>query len=234
VTQPDVKRHSLLYPEFFAGLDPVSYSLSPELFTRLWRQTAVDPRWLRVHVHKAAPSAVRTTWLYVTCGLSDPDLTSSTLLEKGLSGLGAEFTLETPNEAPWAMRRLQEIASLQLVIAAGRFGEHRLLDDEDLVPLHGPISSPSASALHWLLIAPARRPPYAFELASGMVRFRSLLGITPEEAMFAQQFGSDNLVVLLQRNGFFPLVDAERRSVVTNRPPKSPPTETSSRSPREP
>jgi hypothetical protein len=51
------------------------------------------------------------------------------------------------------------------------------------------------------------------------VLFLSLLGVTAEEARFVEQFGADSLLVLLERNGWFPLVDPARRSVVTARRP---------------
>ncbi len=215
------QRHRVLYPEFFAGLEPGSYPLSRELFTEFWRQNEVDPGWLRVHVLKAAPSAVRPTWLYVTCGLSDPDRTAAALPEEGLSGLGCEFSLETSEDAAWPIVRLQEVAALQLLLGAGRFGDSRLLENEDLLPLHGPISRDGTSALRWLLIAPAGRRPDTFQLPTGRVRFGTVLGITTEEAALAQQFGADNLIVLLERNGFFPLVAPERKSVVIRRSPSA-------------
>ena len=216
---PDVhaQRHRVLYPEFFAGLEPEFHPLSREIFAGFWRQKEVEPRWLGVHVHKAAPSAVRPTWLYVTCGLSDPDHTAVSPSEERCSGLGCEFTLETADDAVWPIVRLQEVAALQLLLGAGRFGDSRLLESEDLLPLHSPITRDGTSAVRWLLIAPAGRQPDAFRLPTGLVRFRSLLGITVEEAALVQQFGADNLIVLLKRNGLFPLVVPERSSIVTYR-----------------
>lgn len=216
---PDVQaqRHHVLYPEFFAGFESGAYPLTSELFTKFWRQTEVDPRWLQVHVHKAAPSPVRPTWLYVTCGLSDPDHTAVTAPQEGSSGLGCEFKLETSQDTAWPMVRLQQVAALQLLLGAGRFGDSRLLEDEDLLPLHQPITRDGTSALRWLLVATGGRRPYAFQLPTGSVRFCTLLGITNEEAALAQQFGASNLVELLDRNGFYPLVDPERSSVVISR-----------------
>jgi len=220
---PDVhaQRHHVLYPEFFAGFESGAYPLTRELFTKVWRQKEVDPRWLRVHVHKAAPSSVRPTWLYVTCGLSDPDPTATAPPEEGLSGLGCEFKLETSEDTAWPMVRLQEVAALQLLLGAGRFGDCRLLEDEDLLPLHQPITRDGTSALRWLLVATGGRRPYAFQLPTGLVRFCNLLGITNEEAVLAQQVGAGNLIVLLERNGFFPLVAPERTSVVIRRSPSA-------------
>lgn len=215
----DSIRHRLLYPEFFAGFDPAFYPLSRELFTELWRQPDVESAWLDVHVHKAAPSDVRPTWLYVTCGLSDPELATDACRKEGLSGLGCEFRIETTAEASWPVIRLRETAALQILLSAGRLKNKKLLDVDDVIPLNTSLSGDRNSALRWLLVAPASRRPYTFQLPSGLVHFRSLLGITDEEAAFSQQFGASNLVVLLERNGWFPLIVPERKSIVTARSP---------------
>ncbi len=217
------QRHRLLYPELFDGLRPTTYPLTREFVRRAWRQDDVDERWLRVHVHKAAPTDVRPTWLYVTCGLSDPELGPAAGPKAAIaapSGLGCEFRIETTEDADWPVVRLLEVAALQLLITAGRFGaDARPLDDEGVLPLHAPITRASDSALHWLLVGPPGRPPYAFQLPSGYVLFLSLLGITAEEAQFSEQFGAGLLVGLLERNGWLPLVDPARRSVVNARRP---------------
>lgn len=65
-------REEVLYPEFFGPLAPSIAPLSGELFHEMFKQESVDPRWLHVGVMTAPPTAQRTTWIYVTSGLSNP------------------------------------------------------------------------------------------------------------------------------------------------------------------
>jgi Suppressor of fused protein (SUFU) len=53
-----------------------------------------------------------------------------------------------------------------------------------------------------------------FELASGWIELYKAFGATEEEATYAREHGTDELVRILARVGGFPVTEPRRKSVV--------------------
>lgn len=207
------QREEVIYPQLFGGLEPSIAPLSVELFRDMFAQSEIDPRWLHVGVMVSPPADARSSWLYVSSGLSNP-WDSET--PEAVSGLGREFVLETRERADWAILRLQHVIAFELLLAAGRYPGKQPLHMFDRLPLRGPITFTGSSPIHYLLVVGFPAQPSRFRLESGEVELISLVGITDDEAGYARFRDGESLVGELQRAGIFPLTDPTRHSVVAN------------------
>lgn len=206
-------REETFYREFFGDIGQTIHTIPDELFKKIG-VAKIDPRWLTHGVFESMPSAERPHWLYVTSALSNPWGQSPDDADaNAYSGLGFEFTLETPGQSPWAISTLQWIMAMQILVASG-FMEGGLLELDDLVPLGGPIIPNSDCPIQHLIIAEPARYPKRFELPSGHVDFMLCVGITDRERDFAKTQGTPQLVNLLKHHVVFPLTDTARKSVM--------------------
>jgi hypothetical protein len=172
------------------------------------------PGWRNHGVFACPPHGERTTWAYVTSGLSNPwNLDQEGRDPSGFSGLGFELMVETPAAADWAVPLLHNLMAYELLVAVGTYDNAELLEYGNRVPLGGSITPTFDSAICWLLVEPPQRVPPSFEIASGRVDLYQLVGVTEAEVEFARQNDQDALVELLQQEGVYPATDAARRSV---------------------
>jgi hypothetical protein len=205
-------REEEVYPRLFGSRGQNIFVLKPTLFTDTFKQSTLDPRWLNHGVFECAPTAARSTWLYVSSGLSNaweddhPDPT-------GPSGLGMEFLLETIEQAEWPILRLQQLVAFQILVACDKYPGRGLVNHHDRVPLRGSIS-PGSSALTWLYIGSPEPHAASFQLPTGSVDLLMVVGVTEEEAAFARERGGDDLVSLLRANGIYPVTDPARATVL--------------------
>ena len=210
------------YPQFFGKLGEGIYTLTPKIFAELG-ETDVDPRHLTIGVLESPPNEQHGHWLYVTSGLSNPWGDGPGAAEpEALSGLGLELTMHTPAKAPWAIRVLQWLMAVQVLVATGKMEGH-LLEYADRVPLGSPLGD-STGALDWLVIAPpeeisadggaAAGYPARFTLASGHVDLMLVLAVTAREADFSRTQGIDALASLLRHHGVYPVSDPARPAVL--------------------
>ena len=177
----------------------------------MFGQSTIDPRWLHIGVMIAPPTATRTSWLYVSSGLSNPWDANSPAIA---SGLGREFIIEAPTRADWPIVRLQHVIAFELLLDAGRYAAHQPLGRFDRLPLRGPITSEHDSRLQYLFVTPGFRSKHIIQLESGQVELLTLVGITAEEAEFAREHGGELLLATLRRFGASPVTDPSRQSVV--------------------
>jgi hypothetical protein len=204
-------REEEVYPRLFGSMGETICVLTPDMFTDTFKQESFDPRWLTYGVFECPPTPERRSWLYVSSGLSNaweddrpnPD---------GPSGLGMEFVLETPEQAPWAILRLQHVVVFQILIACGRYPGRDLLDVFDRIPLRCSIS-PEASELSWLMIAPPRGYASTFRLPTGSVDILTVVGISEDEAALARSQGGDVLLGLLRAHDAYPVTNPKRASL---------------------
>ncbi|HKW48356.1 MAG TPA: suppressor of fused domain protein [Gemmatimonadaceae bacterium] len=206
------QREETVYPALFGALEPSIAPLDAALFRDMFRQEAIDPRWLHVGVLIAPPTAARASWIYMSSGLSNPWESDE---PEELSGLGCELILEAPTRADWPVLRLQHAIAFEILLAAGRYPGRERLGRYDRLPLRSPITFTGDSLLRFLLIAPTSSPASFFQLESGQVELMTLVGITEDEAEFARTHGGDMLVEQLQRDGAFPVTLPERHSVLS-------------------
>lgn len=208
-------REEVVYRSLFGDIGSGVYTLSPDIFTEVFRQEEIDPRWMFYGVFECPPHAERNSWLYISSGLSNPwDDNPDEYTSNERSGLGVEFAIETDVQAEWAIVMLQRMIAFNLLIASGRFGTNRPLALGDRIPLNGSVALDQPSALRNLVIARAEHYTPSFVLPSGHVDILHFIGITDTELAFAQAHGSDVLVECLKKAGVFPLTKASRNSIV--------------------
>src|ERR1700675_415989 len=93
-------REEKLYPTHFGSKRQGIYVLDGELFTNVFHQQSYDPRWLTHGVIEFEPAEIRSSWIYVSSGLSnawEADLPQP----NAPSGLGCEFLFQCPAQSRW-------------------------------------------------------------------------------------------------------------------------------------
>jgi hypothetical protein len=208
-------REEKLYPAFFGPFEQGMFPLQAATFTAIGKKDP-DPRFLFHGVMVSPPNPDRSTFLYVTTGMSNAwGATPETANPEEYSGLGFEFVMETPERSPWAVALLHWLMAVQLCVATGDL-EGSLIEANDRIPVGGPIDG-RKSQLNTLLISEPLLPcryPGRFALASGKADILVCVGITQREREFANDQGSPGLADLLQHRGHFPLTDPNRPSAV--------------------
>lgn len=177
------EREEKSYKEIFGDTGPGIFPLSNETFDRM-NAKEVDPRWLTHGVFKCPPTDNRSTWAYVTSGMSNPWETEE---PEEYSGLGVEFLMETENEETWAIEVLQTLMAYNLLLATGKMGDSPLLDYGDRVPLA------LSDSIKTMMFTQPVAFPSSFSIKSGSVDLLQVMGITPSELEEAKQTSSDNL-----------------------------------------
>src|SRR5215510_7275147 len=203
-------REEQIYRDLFGPDSGGIYPLDRKAFEPFGKGE-VDPRWLTHGVCKFPPNGQRTTWLYVTSGLSnawndkEPD-------PNDWSGLGCELVLETTADFPWALFHLRRLLAFQILLGWGRYEGKELLSIGDRIPLRHPIDG-ADSLLTWLLVVPPFGYPAEFQLPSGRAAFLHIVGITETEAAFARNNEYLPLLAKLSPTGY-PTTIPTRLSVV--------------------
>jgi hypothetical protein len=186
--------------------------LDGELFTNVFHQESYDPRWLTHGVIEFEPAEKRSSWVYVSSGLSnawqadfpEPDAPS---------GLGCEFLFQCPAQSRWAIILLQRMLAFQILLAAGRFAGRGPLGIWDRIPLRSPIDG-SHSQLTWVVLMPATEFTGVQQLPFGQFQFNQFVGITENEAEYARASGGEELLRLLLKHKAAPITDPNRESIV--------------------
>ena len=204
-------REVVLYPSLFGKESRGIFPIPADMITGMFKQESLDPRWLHYGVFEFAPTANRQSWLYVTSGMSNdweadkPDPTTP-------SRLGCEFVFETVQQSDWAIRRLLQVMTFQILICHGRFPNSSPLGDYDRIPLRGSIQ-PEPSALTFLLLAPTSVFPRAAQLDSAPFDFYHVVGISESEAAYGRSHYGEELVRKLLAQGYFPVTDPRRNEL---------------------
>ena len=207
-------REEVLYPSLFGDARRGIFPIQAEMITGVFKQESFDPRWLHCGVFEFAPTIARSSWLYVTSGMSNdweaerPDATTP-------SGFGCEFVFETTQQSDWAILRLLHLMTFQVLLCHGRYPGREPLSDFDRIPLRGPIR-PEHSVLSYLMLAPPSRFPREAQLESGSFDFYQAVGISEAEAAYARSNNGSALLELLVAHGCFPVTDPDRREVTTD------------------
>jgi hypothetical protein len=197
------EREEKSYKEIFGDTGPGIFPLSNEIFDRM-NAKGIDPRWLTHGVFKCPPSGNRSTWSYVTSGMSNPWETEE---PEEYSGLGVEFLMETENEETWAIEILQTLMAYNLLLSTGQMGDFPPLDYGHRVPL-----ALSESIKTMLFTQPVNFPSN-FSIKSGSIDLLQVVGITPSELEAAKQTSSEDIKEKLISNTGGLVTCKERASV---------------------
>ena len=204
-------REEIVYPSLFGPISRGTFVLSSELFTDVFAQETVDPRWLHYGVIEFAPTLKRNSWIYISTGASNPwELEPEQYSESEFSGFGTEIVLETAEQADWAIIVLQRALAFNILLAHGRYGNKPTLDYGDRIPLGSPITLQGDSRVRNLIATKPSHYDDHFRLESGRVDLLHLVGATDREMDFAKENGSAELTKLLGGAGFVPVTVVDR------------------------
>ena len=131
-------RESTLYPRLFGSISRGIFVIPYELFAKTFGQADVDPRWLHYGVFEYAPTSTRSSWVYVTSGMSTP-WEAEQPDPSTVSGLGCEFLFESSVQGDWAVRRLWQLMAYQMLLFHGRYPGREPLTTFDRLPLRSAI-----------------------------------------------------------------------------------------------
>lgn len=211
LTRAWTQREEELYPLLFGELGEGIYTLPAAVFEQGFAQQHIQPEWLSYGVLEAKPWPRRNSWLYVSSGLSNP--LGESLLDdarEDISGLGIEFVIETPEQAPWAVSLIHHMMAYHLLMVYGKFDEDiAALDYFDCIAL-----GQAGAGLPFLMIVKPLHYPATAQLDSGAFDFFHLLGITHEEYQFAAEAGAEELYAILRRELPSLQTDPKRTSLI--------------------
>jgi hypothetical protein len=207
-------REETVYRALFGSVGDGIAVLTADMFGDLGA-ASVDPRWLSIGVIAFAPSGPRSSWIYVSSGLSNPwDTDPGDWASSEYSGLGVEFVLETPQQGDWAQALLLEIVAYAMLVAAGFFGERPHMSYGHRMAMAEPIGPDGNSELTSVVLVEPDHYASRFKLESGAVDLLHVLGITAAELQFAKETSSAELVGRLRSAGVYPRTDPRRRSIL--------------------
>jgi hypothetical protein len=208
-------REDRIYSELFGDLGSGIYTLDQEVFGK-FGQKNLDPRWLSHGVFECPPNDRRSSWLYVSSGLSNAwdDIAPN---PDGISGLGSEFLMETVEQARWAIVILRQFVAYQILLAHGRYPGKVVLGSWDWIDLRTPIDS-AASLMTKILFIPSPNYGGPQQLSTGQFSFLQIVGLTSDELAFMQEHGVARLHPLLLQMGAAPINDPKRSSIPLGKP----------------
>jgi Suppressor of fused protein (SUFU) len=212
-------REETLFPRLFGNTSRGIFVIPHDMFIKTFAQTDVDPRWLHYGVFEYAPKHDRSSWVYVTSGMSTP-WEAEEANPDAVSGLGCEFVLESSSQGDWAIRRLWQLMGYQILLGHGRYPGREPLGIFDRLPLRSPIWD-RESEIQSLMIAPGDPLMGTQQLESGSFELLRVVGITDSEAAYARAQGGDVLVQRLLAAAAIPVTDPTRQSLILgNDPPQ--------------
>ena len=202
-------REESLYPALFGNQAEGIFTIPMQ---NLEKGGIADPRWASCGVIRFAPTDTRSSWLYVSSGLSN-EWFDSTPDRAGVSGFGCEFVLETPTQEQWPIQRLHQIMCYQIALCLGQHPDSDPMTIGDRIPLGNSIDF-RASDLRYLLVTEPTRCPPTFNQDSGRSAFLQLIGISESERAFAEENGFEQLIERLKADSEFPTTDPARNVIL--------------------
>lgn len=204
-----VKARELALEAVFGATEPPDTVLAPD-------DEEVARAWPAGGFHRYAPRGERTSWLYVTHGLSQPfeerDVHALRDDPDALSGLGLEYVVACADDAAWPLELLLGLVRQVLLDDAAT-----LLEPGRLRACHSPIGG--RGALRHVLATLS--PEYELDLLlpAGHCVLVHLVGVTDGEATRAQAepdiLGSLVLERVLYAFGVGGLTDPDRECLTT-------------------
>ena len=207
-------REEKVYPSYFGEKPTQIYNLSEEVFTIGYNMEAYDPSWLSNIVIEYPPTEKRKSWLYVTSGLSNPvGQEPENINPADYSGMGFEMIIETIEKCFWPVQILHRMMAYQILVSTTHI-EGNLLDYHVVIPFGEGITEES-KICSFVIVEPEeeRNYPLGFDLASGVVDFFVLFGITQEEADSLPEDGESEIVYQFLAQTEYPITNALRNTI---------------------
>ena len=208
-------REERLYPKFFGKTPLQIYNLPAEVFKEGYHMAEYDPAWLTNIVIEYKPIEERKSWLYVTSGLSNPiGQEPENINPKDFSGMGFEMIIETNEKCFWPVQVLHRLIAYQILISTSHL-EGDLLDYGIIIPFGEGVTEESKIS-NFVIVEPneERKYPNEFSLASGMVDFFVLFGVTQTEVDSLPQDGETDIVHHFMEQTEYPVTNSNRDSIV--------------------
>ncbi|WP_167595121.1 suppressor of fused domain protein [Collimonas pratensis] len=207
-------REEQLYPRLFGQPGRGIFPLDLELFSEVFGNQAVDPRWLHLGVFEFPPTNTRNSWLYVTSGGSTPwELAPIDYNPVEYSWLGVEFVMEVYEQADWPIQVLRRLLAYHVLVCHGRFGDMAPLDYGHRVPAGGAIDGSDDSKLRFLAIAKPNHYDASAQLDSGRFDFLHVVGISESERDFAKSTSTEALITALHLHKAYPVTASKRAPI---------------------
>lgn len=207
-------REEVLYRRLFGDLGRGIAALPAEIFTCTFRKPC-DPRWLTIGVFESPPTPERSTWAYVSSGLSNPwEADGPPDDPSALSGLGVEYVFNTAGQADWAVQLVQYVAAYDLLLNHGEIPGQGPISLGDRIPVQIRDSSDRLSELRRLMVVEPGFIPGHHRLDSGDLFILQLVGITEREAELARATDTATLCQRLRDAGALDITDPWRSSIV--------------------
>ena len=207
-------REEKLYRELFGDTGPGIYPLPGQIFEETFNRSC-DPRWLTIGAFECPPAGHRSTWLYVSSGLSNPwELESPPEDPEDLSGLGVEYIFNTTTQADWAIRLVHYVTAYDLLLNSGAFPGREAISPGDRIPVQIRDGSDRISPIRKVMVVKPEFIPACHKLDSGEFYLLQLVGITESEAEFARASDTSELCARLRSAGALDVTDPWRSAVV--------------------
>ena len=208
-------REDNVYRSAFGDLGEGIFTATAEIYTRDLKQQDFHPGWLHHGVFQCPPTDARSSWLYVTSGLSNPwNVEPGQVDPSGFSGVGFELVFECTEQAAWAVPVLHRLMAYELLVAVGRFPDAELFEYGNRIPLNASIAPHLGSPITWLLVEAPKTFSQSFDVASGRVDFYQLVGMTDSEAAYCAEMGNAALTQKLEAETAWPTTDPRRAPVI--------------------
>lgn len=207
-------REEKFYPKFFGKTHSQIYNLPKEVFTEGYHMDDCHPAWLTNIVIEYKPTEDRKSWLYVTSGLSNPiGQEPDNIKPEGFSGMGFELIIETTEKSFWPVQVLHRLIAYQILISTGHL-EGDLLDYQVIIPFDEGITE-NSKITSFVILEPEdnRKYPSDFSLASGVVDFFVLYGITQEEVDSLPEDQESDIIHHLLEQTEYPITNPLRDTI---------------------
>jgi hypothetical protein len=208
-------REEEVYPKLFGGEQRGIFPLEAMLFSERFKCHEVNPMWLTCGVIEFSPSPQRPFWLYITSAHSNPwDREPHEFDPEGISGSGVEFMFASSQQGNWAVGFLQNMLAYDILVRMGHFGDRQPFASGHRIPLNSPINGKADSVLRNAFVSVSDILPSEFTLPSGQVDLLTFIGATDREIAFARESGTDALIERLKAEGYYPITDPTRPSLI--------------------
>ena len=204
------ERENEVYPIVFGTLPDEIYTIPSDIFSKTYRFPSYDPRWLYTGVIELKPTSSRSSWLYITSGLSNEWVDT----KDEVSGAGVEFVIETFERSSWAIQILHKIMAYNLILFTGEKGLSSSLQYNLLIPINYPFTDNKKAQVKHLITTKPDHYPDSFSLISGSVKFLHLVGVTHKEVEYAKQKSMKMIIDHLKKKQIYPFTDPYRDSSI--------------------
>jgi hypothetical protein len=174
-----------------------------------YRQLTSSMAEQRIPILAHPPTETRNHWVYITSGLSNPWFQEK---PEEVSGFGCELMIKSSKKSLWPIRQLKRLCAY-LLSYSGTLSPGLILE------MKSPYAGSNPSLLTNMVVWYAdEAPDCLYELPSGIFGIFCAIGITEDEARYAEgsgEYGTWCVQQVLRNTGIGQLSDEARQSVMS-------------------